>query len=74
MFLCYYWGLVSVFLILKDYINNNNNSFSIWVRGLLNNFTSDNEPVPSPIAPSDDKNVLSKSSTISYQGIKLTNF
>lgn len=59
---------------IKDYINNNNNSFSIWVRGLLNNFTSDNEPAPSPIAPSDDKNVLSKSSTISYQGIKLTNF
>lgn len=59
---------------IKDYINNNNNSFSIWVRGLLNNFTSDNEPVPSPIAPSDDKNVLSKSSTISYQGIKLTDF
>ena len=59
---------------IKDYINNNNNSFSIWVRGLLNNFTSDNEPVPSPVVPSDDKNVLSKSSTISYQGIKLTNF
>ena len=59
---------------IKDYINNNNNSFSIWVRGLLNNFTSDNELAPSPIAPSDDKNVLSKSSTISYQGIKLTNF
>ena len=59
---------------IKDYINNNNNSFSIWVRGLLNNFTSDNEPAPSPVAPSDDKNVLSKSSTISYQGIKLTNF
>ena len=59
---------------IKDYINNNNNSFSIWVRGLLNNFTSDNEPAPSPVVPSDDKNVLSKSSTISYQGIKLTNF
>lgn len=59
---------------IKDYINNNNNSFSIWVRGLLNNFTSDNEPAPSPDTPSDDKNVLSKSSTISYQGIKLTNF
>ena len=59
---------------IKEYINNNNNSFSIWVRELLNNFTSDNEPAPSPIAPSDDKNVLSKSSTISYQGIKLTNF
>ena len=59
---------------IKDYINNNNNSFSIWVRGILNNFTSDNEPAPSPVAPSDDKNVLSKSSTISYQGIKLTNF
>ena len=59
---------------IKDYINNNNNSFSIWVRGILNNFTSDNEPAPSPVAPSDDRNVLSKSSTISYQGIKLTNF
>ena len=59
---------------IKDYINNNNNSFSIWVRGLLNNFTNDNEPTPSPDTPSDDKNVLSKSSTISYQGIKLTNF
>ena len=49
-----------------DYINNNNNSFSIWVREFLNNFTSDNEPAPSPVAPSDDKNVLKSSFNISF--------
>lgn len=76
VFICFMLLLGTCFGLpyIKDYINNNNNSFSIWVRGLLNNFTSDNEPAPSPVAPSDDKNVLSKSSTISYQGIKLTNF
>lgn len=59
---------------IKDYINNNNNSFSVWVREILNSFTSADEPTVSPDTPSDDRSVLSKSSTISYQSIKLTNF
>lgn len=59
---------------IKDYINNNNNSFSVWVREILNSFTGDNEPTPSPDTPTEDKNVLSKTTTIAYQDIKLTNF
>lgn len=59
---------------IKDYINNNNNSFSVWVREVLNGFTGDDEPTPSPDTPTEDKNVLSKTTTIAYQDIKLTNF
>ncbi len=59
---------------IKDYINNNNDSFSVLVRQILNSFTKDEEPTPQPDVPAEDRQILNKTSAVSYQNIKLTNF
>lgn len=59
---------------IKDYINNNNDSFSVLVRQILNSFTQDEEPAPEPETPTEDRQLLNKTGIVSYQSIKLTNF
>lgn len=59
---------------IKDYITNNNDSFSVLVKQLLDKFTSDEEPTPEPDVPSDDRKLLNKTSSVSYQDIVLSNF